>query len=96
MPERKGRFTLPGGKPAFAPGWNDPIPITDEGENDDTPPPCLLTVTVAGTPVVVSAPVLLQREATFRYLGKGVGDRGQVRVRASHIPVSGQGVGGSD
>eukprot|EP00325_Prymnesiales_sp_UTEX-LB-985_P006569 CAMPEP_0174700384 /NCGR_PEP_ID=MMETSP1094-20130205/5348_1 /TAXON_ID=156173 /ORGANISM="Chrysochromulina brevifilum, Strain UTEX LB 985" /LENGTH=476 /DNA_ID=CAMNT_0015897853 /DNA_START=52 /DNA_END=1482 /DNA_ORIENTATION=+ len=66
VPERKGRFTLPGGKPAFAPGWNTDVPITDEGENDDTPPPCCLTLSVGGKEVIAAAPVLLEREATFR------------------------------
>jgi hypothetical protein len=33
VPERRGKFTLPGGKPAFAPGWDEqPIIEDDEAE----------------------------------------------------------------
>ena len=37
MPERKGRFTLPGGRPAFTPGWDANIDVSDaETELEDT------------------------------------------------------------
>jgi hypothetical protein len=33
VPERRGKFTLPGGKPAFAPGWDEqPVIEDDEAE----------------------------------------------------------------
>ena len=38
-PERRGKFTLPGGRPAFCPGWNDDssLVVQDaESELDDT------------------------------------------------------------
>ena len=29
QPERKGRYTLPGGRPAFAPGWDQGIDVSE-------------------------------------------------------------------
>ena len=69
-PERRGRFTLPGGKPAFAPGWNAPIEVTDaETEEEDTKGDAVrLSLTVDGRSLVDKTEVLLSSsgEATVR------------------------------
>ena len=60
-PERRARYTLPGGRPAFSPGWDAEIDVTDaDNEADDTRGDGVaFSLTVDGEALVAAAPVLL-------------------------------------
>ena len=68
--ERRSRYTLPGGKPAFSPGWDAEPDVTDAAsEADDTRgDACTFDLSVNGAPIVSAASILLSSagEATVR------------------------------
>ena len=70
QPERKGRYTLPGGRPAFAPGWDQGIDVSEpETEAADVAgDKVAVTVTVDGRVAVDSPGCLLSSsgEASLR------------------------------
>lgn len=71
-PERRGKFTLPGGRPAFSPGWNDEsaLEVTDaESEMDDTRGDAIsFSITVDERTLIDEAPVLLSTTGGFATL----------------------------
>ena len=65
VPERRGRYTLPGGRPAFPPGWDDPPVMAD----DEPPAPQLsIHVRVGGREALCGFALTLSScgEATVR------------------------------
>jgi hypothetical protein len=69
-PERKARYTLPGGKPAFSPGWNAEPDVTDpENEEGDAKGDSVsFSLDLDGRSIVADAAVLLSSsgEASLR------------------------------
>lgn len=69
-PERRERYTLPGGRPAFSPGWDANIEVTDaESELEDTRGDAVsFSLTVDGAELVTKAPVVLSGTGDFATL----------------------------
>ena len=69
-PERRARYTLPGGRPAFAPGWDANVEVTDADTEDADArgDGVAFSLTVDGLQVVSAAPILLASDGSFATL----------------------------
>ena len=70
VPERRARYTLPGGLPAFSPGWDAPIDVADaETEAEDARGDSVhFSLSVDGRALITSSRVLLASAGSFAML----------------------------